>query len=261
MPMTRAEAAAHQEEAVRQYQARNYGRAAELYADLFVEPEAMAGIHGIHWNYAICQAHLGNFPLALEHVGASGYSEQEFHAACAADNIVDARAELSRAYQLFQGERWQEAADAFVGLLLHPGFPSDEVAAVHWNVAACFAHLDDFHTALQHVGVSGHSEQEFREACRQWNVRDARHDYAHAGELFRAHRWQEACDEFAALLLHPGFPAEEVAAMHWNVAMCFAHLGDWHTALQHVGAGQHDEHRFREECTRGGLHPPAQDQH
>ena len=42
-----------------------------MFSQLFVEPQALEGVNELHWNYAMCLAHEGNWPLAIEH-GAYG---------------------------------------------------------------------------------------------------------------------------------------------------------------------------------------------
>lgn len=77
-----------------------------------------------------------------------------------------------------------------------------------------------------------------------------------AVELYRQDRWNEACDAFAALLLDPGTNADATDEIQWNMAMCFAHLGNWDTAFGHIRASGGDEQAFRRTATEYGLTPP-----
>ncbi len=129
---------------------------------------------------------------------------------------------------------------------------------LHWNLAVSLAHLDDFPTALEHIRAGGYDEADFWEACRQQNLRDAQHDFDAAVRLYQDGQWQQAADAFTELFLHPGMLAGSMDEMHWNLAMCLAHLGEWSTAFEHVRAGHQDIDSFRRATTSAGLHPPEE---
>ena len=169
----------------------------------------------------------------------------------------EAQAQFERGSAAYREERWQEAADLFGDLFFEPEM-LDGTNEMHWNYAMCMAHLDNFPLALEHVRAGGYQETDFWEICRQHNLRDARHDFDAAVELYRAERWQEALDAFAELTLHPGMPADSLDELHWNMGMCYAQLGDWRLAFEHVEAGHHQSEEFRRVTTERGLHPPAE---
>lgn len=257
MAMTEEEAREMVAQAEAAYEAGDWARAGELFSTLLIEPEAVAGSRELHWNYAMCLANQGNWPLALEHVQASGYSVEEFRETCRQAGLRDAEHDLEEATRLFQNGQWDEAADAFTELLLHPSVPASAMRDIHWNIALCLARGGDFPTALQHVRVSGYSEADFREACHQANIDLARHEYAHAVALYDQGQWSQAADAFAELLISPGVGAESMDELQWNLAMCFANMGNWDTAFGHIRAAGWSEQEFREAVIAGGLQPPA----
>jgi hypothetical protein len=69
-------------EAQRAYDAGEWNQAADIFAELLTEPEALSGANEMHWNMAMCFARLANFDLALEHVRAGGYDVDEFRRNC-----------------------------------------------------------------------------------------------------------------------------------------------------------------------------------
>lgn len=172
VPMTRDEVVDRSERAAQAYRGQQYQEAADLYAELFVEPEALDSIAEMHWNYAMCLAHLDQWPLALQHVQAGGYDEATFRDAARQANIRDAEHDFQEADALYQAGRYHEACEAFAGLLLHPGYPADQLRLMHWNMAMCFAHLGDFTTALDHIQAGQWSEADFREAARASNLEE-----------------------------------------------------------------------------------------
>lgn len=257
MAMTHEEAEAKFTEAAAAYGDGQYQHAADLFGELFLEPEVLQFTNEMHWNYAMCLVHLDNWPLALQHVQAGGYAEHDFREACRHADVHDAQHDYEQADALYQAGQYREACDAFAGLLLHPGYSADQVRLMHWNMAMCFAHLDDFPAALEHIQAGQWSEDDFREATRASNLRDAQHEFQRADELYRAGRYGEACELFADLLLQPGYPADQLTLMNWNMAMCFAHMDQWDTAFAHIQAGHFNEADFRHQCEESGLHPPA----
>jgi hypothetical protein len=168
----------------------------------------------------------------------------------------EAREQFELAAQLYADQRYDEAAAIFGTLFLEPE-ALEGTAEMHWNYAMCLAHLDQWPLAIEHVRAGGYDEAQFREAARQSNIRDAAHDYEQADAMYQAGDYRGACDAFAALLLHPGYPADQLRLMHWNMAMCFAHMDDFHTAIEHIRAGQWSEDDFREAAVASGLEPPA----
>jgi tetratricopeptide (TPR) repeat protein len=259
MALSRDEARAVNEEANEAYATGEFERAAELYSSLLIEPEALQGAAELQWNFAMCLAHLDNWPLALEHVRASGYSEQDFRDACAAADLRDAQHDFEQADLLYQNRQWDEAADAFVELLVHPAVTAEMVPELHWNIAMSLAHLGRFDAALEHLRAGGWDEADFRQACHDSDVDLARHDHEAAVRLYQEQRWEEAADAFTALLLNPGVGSESTDEIQWNIAMCLAHLGDWETAFGHIRASGGDEGEFRATVTNAGLTPPDAD--
>ncbi len=240
------------------YSAGDFHRAGELFSALLIEPESAEYSDGLHWNYAMCLAQLGDWPTAIEHVRASGYQESEFRDTMRQADVRDAHHDYEQADQLYQQQRWSEAADAFVELMLHPGLGSDALAPMHWNVAMCLAHLGDYHTALEHVRAGGYQESDFREAMRSSNTEFARREYDDAVSLYERGEWSAAADAFVELMFSPGVDVGGMPALHWNVAMCFAQLGDWDTAFSHLRAGNQNETEFRNATIERGLTPPAE---
>ena len=241
------------EEANAAYTAGEYQRAGELFSTLFIEPQALEGANELHWNYAMCLAREGNWPLAMEHVRAGGYDVDEFRKTCADGGVRDAEHDYEQATQLYAAQQWDAAADTFTGLLLHPGLPADSTREMHWNIAMCLAHLNDMNTALEHVRVGGYEESDFRSALDKSNVR---HGVEAASELYYQGHWSQAAEAFAELLLDPGTNADQMANMHWNIANCYAMLGDWEVALGHIRASGWDEQEFRRSVIEAGLQPP-----
>lgn len=257
MPMTDEEVRQHYDEASQAYSSGDFRRAGEMFSELLIEPEALGGANELHWNYAMCLAHEGNWELALEHVRAAGFQESDFRETMRQSNVTDARHDFEQATELYRQQRWSEAADAFTALLLHPGADSGTTAELHWNIAICLAHCGDWETAIGHVRTSGYSESDFRETMRQSNVTDAGHDFEQATQLYRDQRWSEAADAFTELLLHPGADSSTTDELHWNIAMCLAHLGQWDTAFGHIRSSGGSLDEFRQTCTQQGLTPPA----
>jgi tetratricopeptide (TPR) repeat protein len=238
------------------YSSGDYTRAADLFGELFVEPYAMQALNEVHWNFAMCQAHLGNMPNALEHVRAGGYDEAQFREACRQSNIRDAHGDFEAAVARYSAQRWSEAADAFTELLLHPGIPNEQSNTIRWNLAMCLAQLGQWEAAIGHIRTAGYDERQFREACRQSNLRDAQHDFAEACATFTNGDYSTAADAFVELMIHPGMPASSMPELHWNLALCLAHLDQWESAFGHVRSGHHDIDEFRRTATQRGLTPP-----
>ena len=258
MAMTEDEVRQLIEDASNAYAAGDFHRAGEMFSSLLIEPHAMDGSSELHWNYAMCLAHAGDWPLALEHVQAGGYDVAQFREACRQSDLRDATHDFEVASQLYQAQQWDAAADAFTELLLHPAVAADRMAEIQWNIAMCLAHAGDFQTALGHVRNAGYSEADFREACRRSNIDFAQQDYEAAAELYRQGQWSQAADAFAELLISPGVAADSMDELQWNLAMCFAHLGNWDTAFGHIRASGGDEQEFRRTVTDHGLQPPAE---
>ena len=256
MAMTEDEVRQRFEDANAAYSAGDWERAGELFSTLLIEPQALEGSNELHWNYAMCLAHQGNWPLALEHVQAGGYNVEDFRRTCAEADVRDAQHDFEQATQLYANQQWDAAADAFTALLLSPGLPADSMREIHWNIAMCLAHNHDMQTALEHVRAGGYQESDFRAALQSSNVDLARHDFDAAVALYNEGRWNEACDAFASLLLDPGIDAGAMDEIQWNIAMCFAHLGNWETAFGHIRASGGDEQEFRRTVTERGLTPP-----
>ena len=256
MAMTQDEVRRLVDDANAAYAAGEFQRAGEMFSSLLIEPEALDGANELHWNYAMCLAHEGNWPLAIEHVRAGGFDVEQFRRTCAESDVRDAQHDYEQATQLYAAQQWDAAADAFTALLLHAGLPADSMREVHWNIAMCLAHNYDMQTALEHIRAGGHDESEFRAALQRSNVDLARHHFEAATELYRQGKWSQACDAFAELLLDPGTNADAMDEFQWNMAMCFAHLGDWQTAFGHIRASGGDEQAFRGTAREYGLQPP-----
>jgi tetratricopeptide (TPR) repeat protein len=256
MAMTEDEARQLFDDANTAYAAGEYQRAGEMFSSLLIEPEAVAGAAELHWNYAMCLAREGNWPLAIEHVQASGFDVEDFRRMCAEAGVRDAQHDYEQASQLYADRQWSAAADAFTELLLHPALPADSMREIHWNIAMCLAHNNDLSTALEHVRAGGHDESAFRAQLDESNSGLARADFDSAVALYREGRWSEAADAFAELLLDPATNADATAGIQWTIAMCFAHLGNWDTAFGHVRASGGDEQEFRRIATEYGLQPP-----
>ena len=165
------------------YAAGDYHLAGELFSSLLIEPNAIAGSGELHWNYAMCLAFEGNWPLAIQHVEVGGYSVDDFRETCRQANLRDAEHDFAQASQLYQNQQWDAAADAFTELLIHPGLEADSMRQMHWNIAMCMAHNGQFATALEHVRAGGYSELDFQQACHQSNIDIARHQYDVDGML------------------------------------------------------------------------------
>jgi tetratricopeptide (TPR) repeat protein len=244
------------EQAGHSYSAGDFQAAGELYSSLFVEPEATGYTSALHWNYAMCLAHLGDWETALEHVRAGGHQESDFRQAMQESNVRDARHDFAQAMELYNNQQWSEAADAFTALTLHTGLDASAMDELHWNIAMCLAHLGDYPTALEHVRAGRHDEAEFRRAMRTSNVNFAREEFRQAVDLYHNERWSEAADAFTELMINPGVDASAMDELHWNLAMCLANQGDWDTAFGHIRAGHLDEAEFRRTVTGRGLTPP-----
>ncbi len=256
MAMTEEEVRQMVADANAAYAAGEWARAGEMFSSLLIEPEALEGANELHWNYAMCLAREGNWPLAIEHVQAGGYQVEDFRRISAESDVRDAQHDFEQATQLYTNQQWDAAADAFTELLVNPGLPADSMREIHWNIAMCLAHNNDVPTAIEHVRAGGYDESDFRAALQHSNVDLARHDFEAAVELYRRGQWSEACDAFAALLLDPGVNADATDEIQWNMAMCFAHLGNWETAFGHIRASGGDEQAFRRTATEHGLTPP-----
>jgi TolA-binding protein len=73
-----------------------------------------------------------------------------------------------------------------------------------------------------------------------------------ATALYQGGQWESAADAFTELLLEP----EALSGsneMHWNVAMCFARLGNMELALQHADAGGYSQADFRQAAAEAGI--------
>ena len=163
--MTEEEVRALYDEASAAYSSGDYKRAGEMFSSLLIEPQALAGSNEIHWNYAMCLAFEGNWPLAIEHVQAGGYDVAQFRETCRQSNLRDAQGDFEAAAQLFAQEQWDQAANAFAELLIHPGIAADMMDELQWNIALCSAHLGDWDNAFGHIRASGGDEQAFRETA------------------------------------------------------------------------------------------------
>jgi tetratricopeptide (TPR) repeat protein len=258
MAMTEDEVRALYESADQAYSSGDYHRAGELFSQLLIEPNALAGSNEIHWNYAMCLVHEGNWPLAIEHVQAGGYDVAQFREACAQANLRDAQHDFEQASQLYQSQQWDAAANAFVELLVHPSVPAESMRELHWNIAMCLAHTGDYHTAIEHVRAGGYSETDFNEALGRSNSDLAVRQLDAAVELYNQGQWSQAAEAFAELLISPAVSADSMDELQWNLAMCFAHLGNWDTAFGHIRASGGDEQAFRQRAIDSGLEPPAE---
>jgi tetratricopeptide (TPR) repeat protein len=256
--MTADEVQAQMERGMALYSNSQWQEAADLFTELLLEPEALSGANEMHWNTAMCFAHLGNLELAEQHVGAGGYSTSDFH-------HEFARSKYDFTVALYAEGRWTEAADGFAEVLLLPGFDAGGMGDIHWNLGMCFAQLGDWDLAVQHVQAGGYTEEEFRRIAAEQGIpgadsgTDAGQKLEEATALYQAQRWTEAADAFTELLLMPGLPADGMDEVHWNIGMCFAHLGDWDLAFSHVRSQGGDEGEFRRTCTEQGLTPPPEE--
>jgi len=256
MAMTEDEVRQLAADASAAYMAHEYERAGEMFSQLFVEPQALEGINEMHWNYAMCLVHQGNWPLAIEHVQAGGYDVEDFRRTCGESDVRDAMHDYDEASQLYANRQWDAAADAFTELLLHPGLSADKMKEIHWNIAMCLAHNGQLDTALGHVRAGGYQESEFRGALATSDEDLVRQDFEAAVQLFRKEQYSEAADAFAALLIDPKAPTDINEELHWNLGVCLSKLGDWDAAFGHIRAAGHDEHEFRRRAVEEGMNPP-----
>ena len=259
MALTEDEARQLVDQANAAYAAGDYHRAGEMFSSLLIEPELLDGSNQLHWNYAMCLAREGKWPLAIEHVQAGGYDVEEFRRTCRESDVRDAKHDFEQASQLYTSHQWDAAADAFTELLLHPGLAADQMKEIHWNIAMCLAHNGDLETALGHVRAGGYQESDFHEALAKSDDDLFVHDFEAAIALFRQQQYSEAADAFAALLLDPKAPPDAVEEMHYNLGVCLAYFGDWDAAFGHIRAAGHDEHEFRRRAVEQGMQPPEID--
>lgn len=257
MSMSMEQAREQVDRATALYQAGEYQQAADLFGELFLEPEALAGSNEIHWNYAMCLAHLGQLQLAEQHVAAGGYSVSDFHQQYA-------RSVFEFGVQAYNAGDWRQAADRFAELLLLPGFDASGMPDVHWNLALCFARMGDPDTALAHLRAGHCDEEEFRRLAAAEGLHgfdmvvDAETRFREGERLFQDGRYEEAADVFAEVLLMPGSPAGGMGDLHWNIGLCYAHLGNWQLAFEHARVFNNDPAAFRDTCIQRGLQPPEE---
>jgi tetratricopeptide (TPR) repeat protein len=160
----------------------------------------------------------------------------------------EVREAMDQATALYNDGQWEEAADRFADLVIEPEAVHG-AEDMHWNMAMCYAHLGEMEKAAQHVGASGYSANDF-------NDQFARSKQAEAAALYEQGEWDAAAEAFTELLLLPGLPASGTDEVHWNIAMCFACLGDWNKAFGHITEYGNDENEFRQTCIDKGLTPP-----
>jgi hypothetical protein len=250
------------------YQNHEWQRAAEGYAALLNDPDAQALHHRIANNYALCQHQLGDNALAAHYMEVAGAPAEEVeHYRALAAQHPDAPAASTHAQQLaqqgtahFHAQEWQQAIDTWSQLFLDPGYPADAALDVHWKLAVCYAHLDgpdDWHTAVAHAQAAGYAERDLVAAVGPMRARDAHALYTHACDLYLSGQWQQAADAFGHLFITTGVPAGEEPAVHMNIALCYAHLGEWDTAFEHVRAVHGDEDGFYRAVIADGLTPPV----
>ena len=160
----------------------------------------------------------------------------------------EVREQMDRATALYKNGEWEAAIDLFSELAIEPeGVQGAE--EMHWNMAMCYAHLDDMEKATQHVGASGFAISDFHDQF-------ARSKLAQAKALYEQQQWDAASSAFTHLLILPGLPADGMEEVHWNIGMCFARLGDWDRAFGHCRSFGGNENEFRQTCIDAGLNPP-----
>lgn len=254
--MTRDEVEQVHSEADQAYQSGDYGRAGDLFSSLLIEPEALEVSSEIQWNYALCLAHLGNWDLAIQHVQAAGYDEETFRTTCADTGLTEPSYAYEQAVNVYQQRDWDAAANAFRDLLDRPDLDAAARPELMWNLAMCLAHRGDFDEAFDQIAMSGYSEQDFRDTARQSGVDFSERDFRRASELYSNGYHEDAADAFAWMLLDPGVPSGIGDEIHWNLAMCQAHLGQWDAAFGHLQESHGEVQDFRDRLAASGVTVP-----
>ena len=235
------------EHAVSVYQSQQWDQAADLFTELMLDPGMPAdSMHELHWNLGMCFFHAGNTELARQHFEAGGYGPSDYEPVFAAQHHQDATQLFERANAAYAAADYSGASDLFAELLLHPGLPADSMREVHWNLGMCFLRMGNRELARQHFEAGGYGPSEYEHEFGDQEHGDARHLFERATSLFNGADYSEAADAFAELLIHPGLPADSMREVHWNLGMCYFHLGNDDLGRQHMAAGGYGEGDYHE---------------
>ena len=153
----------------------------------------------------------------------------------------DARELFGRASAAYQGAHYEQAADLFTDLLLHPGFPADSMREVEWNLGMCYFRLGNAELGRQHMEAGGYREQDYRDALGDVRTQQAQDVFARATAAYQGGQYEQAADLFAEVLLEPGLPADSMREIHWNLGMCYFRLGNEQLGHEHMAAGGYSE--------------------
>ncbi len=177
-------------------------------------------------------------------------------------STTEAQALYDQGKASFEAGRYDEALDTFAEVALHPGLPGTGLTDLNWNMALCFAHQADWAKARAQLEASGGDEAEFKSVLAARGVswpaapgsrEEAEQHYAFAKDAMEAGEHETALNAMAGLMLHPGLPSEGMDEMHWNMALCCAHLGRIATALGHLQNGGQSVEEFRATLAPHGI--------
>jgi tetratricopeptide (TPR) repeat protein len=245
------EARALFEQATSAFQGADYERAADLFAELLIHPGLDASnMPEIHWNLGVCFIHAGNLDLARQHFQAGGYSESDYGHLISEHERAGAAEQFRQAVEVYEGGDYSRAADLFAELLLDPGMPADQMGTMHWDMGMCYFHLGNLDLARQHFEAGGFSESEYGPVFQEQHTQEASRLFQEAVQVYEGGDYSRASDLFAELMFHPGMPADQMGTMHWDMGMCFFHLGDDDLGRQHMQAGGFSESDYADEYQR-----------
>jgi tetratricopeptide (TPR) repeat protein len=177
--------------------------------------------------------------------------------------LDEAKAIFARAEQAVDYGQFTKALDLFADLAFHPGTTAEMLPALHWNMGICHAETGDLEAAFAQVRAAQMSEDEFRVTLAERGVPTdpdqlaLRRLYTKASDLVRSESFQAALDEFTELMIHPALTTELAGPIHWDMALCFAHLGDWEKAEAHINTAGYDIGEFHKAMTGIGISADA----
>src|SRR4051794_10053343 len=100
------------------------------------------------------------------------------------EDVAQARALVSRGAAQYGSNQWQEAADTFTELLLHPGLEAASMPEIHWNIGVCFAQLGNRDLAVQHFEAGGFGPAQYSEALQHVHQQEGRALFEQANAAF-----------------------------------------------------------------------------
>ncbi len=177
--------------------------------------------------------------------------------------LDEAKAIFARASEAVDHGQFSKALDLFADLIVHPEVTAEMMRKLQWDMGICYAEMGDLDKAFAQVRAANMSEEDFREVLAERRVPtdpgqlELRRLYTKASGLVLAGRFQDALDAYAELLVHPDLSTDLSGPVHWDMALCYASLGDWEKADSHISSVGWSVEDFREQMAARGISSDA----